>query len=147
MARPSVPTFDPAESAELWILFTGATTTTPLGQVRSFRWTQDVTEAETQRVSDSATYYDDTATKVTWDLELYEDADLVEVEIFRANAVAAGATMTLIAQKYNAEATSATLTATYTFAAAKTTHAEGGPEAGATNMWSFSGRATSVTKL
>ena len=59
MSKVAPPAFEAGNDASQWLLFVGATTTTPLGQVKMFDWTQSFTTDEQMRVSASATYYTD----------------------------------------------------------------------------------------
>ena len=52
MAKVAPPAFAPGNDASQWLLFVGATTTTPLGQVKTFDWTQAITSSDQVRVGD-----------------------------------------------------------------------------------------------
>lgn len=146
MARPATTAFERGNTAEQWMIFKDATTTACLGQVRSFRWTDSLTSSDTQRVSDSKIYRTYTARDVTATLEMYSDDDLAEiVSIMGTGLTVNDATYTLIAQFYDGEATSATLKKTFTFTPCRTASAEGGPQAGQDDMWTFTINADAVT--
>ena len=59
MTKVAVGAFSGGNDASQWLLFVGASTTTPLAQVKTFNWTQDVVTDEQMRVSSSPTEYTD----------------------------------------------------------------------------------------
>ena len=50
MTKVAVGAFSGGNDASQWLLFVGATTTTPLAQVKTFNWVQDVVTDEQMRV-------------------------------------------------------------------------------------------------
>jgi len=144
MTKVAPPAFEAGNDASQWLIFVGATTTTPLGQVKTFNWVQDLTEEETKRVSDSKTYYSGTGIKVTGPLELWQDSDMAEMIAVGGHVMAVDdAEKTLIAVYHDAEATSGSAVKTYTFTGFKITQITGGPREGQSQgYWSYNWRAT-----
>ena len=144
MTKVAPPTFEYGNDASQWLIFVGATTTTPLGQVKTFNWVQDLTEEETKRVSDSQTYYSGTGVKVTGPLELWQDSDNAEMIAVGGQVLAADdAEKTVIAVFHSAEATSGTAVKTYTFTGFKITQITAGPREGqSAGYWAYNWRAT-----
>ena len=144
MTKVAPPAFDVGNDASQWLIFVGSTTTTPLGQVKTFEWTQEVTADETVRVSDSATYYTDKAVTVTGPLELCPDNDNAETISVGGQLLTAGdATYTLMAVFYAAEATSGTAVKTYTFTGFRISSITAGPREGqSASYWAYDWRAT-----
>ena len=144
MTKVAPPAFEAGNDASQWLIFVGATTTTPLGQVKTFEWTQEVTEEETVRVSDSATYYTATGVKVTGPLELWQDSDNAEMISVGGQVLTADdAEKTVIAVFHSAEATSGTAVKTYTFTGFKITQITAGPREGQSQgYWAYNWRAT-----
>lgn len=149
MAFPTtVPAFDRGNDASQWVLYKGSTTSTPLGQVRNFSWTDTIETVEQKRVSDAKKYRTKTGRDVAITLELHQDADNVEPELFYGSAgfTIDAVPFTFIAEMYNGTATDSTLVATYTFANFDVLTAEAGPrEAGSDTYWAFTAVADSVT--
>lgn len=144
MAKVAPPAFESGNDASQWLIFVGSTTTTPLGQVKTFSWVQDVTEDDAIRVSDSQTYYTAKAVKVTGPLELWQDNDNAEMISVGGQVLTADdATKTLIAVFHDAEATSGSAVKTYTFTGWKIIHVEAGPREGQSGgYWAYNWRAT-----
>ena len=147
MARAAQPTFDNGNDASQWILYVDNTTSSPLGQVRSFTFSVAKEKNEKRRVGDSKKYRTAVGVDVTGTLELWQDTDDAEIGTFfdQANSVDA-AGKTLYAMFYNGEATTSTLVQTYTFTNFDASSAEGGPrESGSDTYWSFPFTADSVS--
>lgn len=146
MTKVAPPAFEAGHDASQWLIFVGATTTTPLGQVKTFNWVQDLTEAEAVRVSDSKTYYSGTGVKVTGPLELWQDDDMAEPIAVGGHVLTADdAEKTLIAVFHSAEATSGSAVKTYTFTGFKINQITAGPREGQSNgYWAYTWRATLV---
>lgn len=144
MAKVLPPAFATGNDASQWLLFVGATSTTPLGQVKTFEWTQELTSDEQVRVGDSQTYYTDKGVKVNGNLELWQDASSTEIKAVGGQVLAVDdATKTLIAVYHDAEATSGTKVDTYTFSNFRITQVTGGPREGQTaTYWAYTWRAT-----
>lgn len=144
MTKVAPPAFEAGHDASQWLIFVGATTTTPLGQVKTFNWVQDVTNTETVRVSDSQTYYTDQAVKVTGALELWQDSDMAEIIAVGGHVLAVDDTAkTLIAVYHDAEATSGSAVKTYTFSNFRITQVTAGPREGqSATYWAYSWRST-----
>lgn len=144
MPKVAPPAFEGDSDASQWLLFVGSTTTTPLGQVKSFNWVQDLTEEETKRVSDSKTYYSGAGIKVTGPLELWQDSDNAEMIAVGGQVLTVDdAEKTLIAVFHNAEATSGSAVKTYTFTGFKITQITAGPREGQSQTyWAYNWRAT-----
>ena len=144
MTKVAPPAFVPGNDASQWLIFVGATTTTPLGQVKTFNWVQDVTNTETVRVSDSQTYYTDQAVKVTGALELWQDSTMAEIIAVGGHVLAVDDTAkTLIAVYHDAEATSGAAVKTYTFSNFRITQVTAGPREGqSATYWAYSWRST-----
>lgn len=146
MARPATTAFERGNTAEQWMIFKDSTTTSCLGQIRSFRWTDSLTSSDTQRVSDSKIYRTYTARDVQATLEMFSDDDLAEVTSIQGTGLTVNdATYTLIAQFYDGETTAAALKKTFTFTPCRTATVEGGPQAGQDDMWTFTIHADAVT--
>lgn len=147
MTKVLPPTFDVGNDASQWLIFVGATTTTPLGQVKLFNWTDTISSNETVRVSDSATYYTAVARAVNGPLELWQDNDNAEMAAVGGVTLSVDDTpKTLIAQFHSGEATPSTLVKTYTFANFRITSIEAGPREGQSETyWAYEWRADSVT--
>lgn len=150
MAFPTtVPAFDRGNDASQWVVYFGSTTSTPLGQVKTLSWTTAKEREEARRISDSKKYRTTVGIDVTGTLELWQDADNVEVELFTgaAGMTAADATKTFIAEFYSGTATDSTVIATYTFANWDVESEEGGPrESGSQTYWSYAFSADSCTR-
>lgn len=147
MTRAALPAYDSGNDASQWILYVDNTTSSPLGQVRSFTFTVAKEKNEQRRVGDSKKYRTPVGLDVTGTLELWQDDDDAEVGVFfdQANDLDA-AGKTVYAQFYNGEATTSTLVQTYTFTNFDASSAEGGPrESGSDSYWSFPFTADSVT--
>lgn len=144
MAKVAPPAFQPGNDASQWLIFVGATTTTPLGQIKTFNWVQDLTEEETKRVSDSATYYTSTGVKVSGALELIQGTANTEQTAVGGEVLTPDdAEKTLIAVFHTAEATSGTAVKTYTFTGFKITQITAGPREGQSqSYWAYNWRAT-----
>lgn len=144
MAKVAPPAFEAGNDASQWLLFIGATTTTPLGQVKTFDWTQAVVTDEQMRVSDSATYYTDKGVTVTGNLELWQDADNAEPIAVGGQVLAVDDTAkTLIAVFHDAEATSGSAVKTYTFTNFRITQVTAGPREGqSAGYWAYTYRST-----
>jgi hypothetical protein len=144
MTKVAPPAFASGHDASQWLLFVGATTTTPLGQVKTFDWTQAVNTSEQMRVSDSTTHYTDQGVNVTGALELWQGATSAE------NLAVGGKVLTvddvpktLIAVFHDAEATSGSAVDTYTFTNFRITSINAGPREGQSASYSaFNWRAT-----
>lgn len=137
MTKVAPPAFEAGNDASQWLIFVGATTTTPLGQVKTFSWTQDVVTDEQMRVSDSQTYYTDKGIKVSGNLELWQDADSTEIAAVGGQVLAAGDTpKTLICVYHDAEATSGAAVDTYTFTNFRITQTTYGPREGQSASYS-----------
>jgi hypothetical protein len=146
MAKAAPPAFEPENSAEQWMIFKDASTTTALGQIRSFRWTDSLSSNDVVRVSDSKTYRTYTARSVTITMEMFSDNDLSEVVSIQSTGLGVNdATYGIIAQMYDSEATSATLKKTFTFTPCRTVNVEAGPVAGENDSWTFTINADAVT--
>lgn len=146
MTRKTMTAFDSDRSAELSLVFKDSTTTTPLGQVQTFSWTNSLETEDTYRVGDSTRYRDFTAEDVTWEMTIYEDDDFSEVNSLFANGIATtDSTMTFIIESYNGEATDSTRVYSETIASARITNVTRNLTANTTNLWQFSGVATNVT--
>ena len=144
MTKVAPPAFEAGHDASQWLIFVGSTTTTPLGQVKTFNWVQDVTEQDTVRVSDSQTYYTATGVKVTGPLELWQDSDNAEMISVGGQVLTADdAEKTIIAVFHSAEATSGTAVKTYTFTGFKIIQITAGPREGQSQgYWAYNWRAT-----
>ena len=149
MAKVAPPAFEAGNDASQWLLFVGATTTTPLGQVKTFNWVQSVVTDEQMRVSDSATYYTDKGVTVTGSLELWQDADSAEMIAVGGYVLAVDDTpKTLIAVFHDAEATSGSAVDTYTFTNFRITEITAGPREGQSATYSaYTWRGTSMTAV
>jgi len=141
------PAFEAGNDASQWLLFVGATTTTPLGQVKTFNWSQEIQTDETVRVSDSQTYYTDKGVKVSGALELWQDSDNAEMIAVGGQVLTADDTAkTLIAVYHDAEATSGSVVKSYTFANFRITSVEAGPREGqSAGYWAYNWRSTLLT--
>lgn len=144
MTKVAPPAFVSGHDASQWLLFVGATTTTPLGQVKTFNWSQALTTIDQVRVSDSQTYYTDTGVTVTGSLELWQDASNAEMAAVGGEVLTVEDTAkTLIAQFHTLESTAGTLVKTYTFSNFRITSIEAGPREGQSNTyWAYNWRAT-----
>ena len=144
MAKVAPPAFAPGNDASQWLLFIGATTTTPLGQVKTFDWTQTVTASEQLRVSDSQVYYTDNAVPVRGNLELWQGATSAEQLAVGGKVLTVDDTpKVLIAVYHSAEATSGSVVDTYTFTGFRITSINAGPREGGSSSYSaFTWRAT-----
>lgn len=147
MAKVAPPAFEAGNDASQWLLFVGATTTTPLGQVKAFNWDQDLVTDEQTRVSDSQTYYTDKGVKVTGPLELWQDSDNAEMAAVGGETLTVDdVAKTLIAVFHSAEATSGSVVKTYTFTNFRLTKITGGPREGqSAGFWAYTWRATLMT--
>lgn len=148
MTRAALPTYDAGNDASQWILYVDNTTSSPLGQVRSFTFTVAKEKNEQRRVGDSKKYRTPVGLDVTGTLELWQDDDDAEPGAFfdQANSLDA-AGKTVYAQLYNGETTASTLVKTFTFTNFDASSAEGGPrESGSDSYWSFPFTADSVTR-
>lgn len=147
MTKVAPPAFEAGNDASQWLIFVGATTTTPLGQVKMFDWNQALTTDEQMRVSSSATNYTDKGVTVTGPLELWQDADNAEMAAVGGETLTVDDTpKTLIAVFHSAEATSGTPVKTYTFTSFRITSINGGPREGQSGTyWSYNWRATLMT--
>lgn len=144
MTKVAPPAFAPGNDASQWLIFVGATTTTPLGQVKTFDWTQTVTASEQLRVSDSRVYYTDNAVPVTGALELWQGATSAEQLAVGGKVLAVDDTpKVLIAVYHSAEATSGSAVDTYTFTDFRITSINAGPREGGSSSYSaYAWRAT-----
>lgn len=144
MTKVAPPAFVAGHDASQWLLFVGATTTTPLGQVKTFDWTQELTTTEQMRVSDSQTYYTDQGVKVSGTLELWQGATSAEQVAVGGKTLAVDDTpKTLIAVFHDAEATSGSAVDTYTFSNFRITSINAGPREGQSASYSaYNWRAT-----
>lgn len=144
MTKVAPPAFASGHDASQWLIFVGSTTTTPLGQVKTFDWTQELTTTEQMRVSDSQTYYTDQGVKVSGALELWQGATSAEQLAVGGKTLAVDdAAITLIAVFHTAEATSGTVVDTYTFTNFKITSINAGPREGQSASYSaYNWRAT-----
>ena len=144
MAKVAPPAFAAGNEASQWLLFVGATTTTPLGQVKTFDWTQSVTTDDQMRVSDSQTYYTDKGITVTGNLELWQDNDSAEMVSVGGQVLAVDDTpKTLIAVLHDAEATSGSAFDTYTFTNFRINQITAGPREGqSAGFWAYTWRST-----
>jgi len=144
MTKVAPPAFAAGHDASQWLIFVGATTTTPLGQVKTFNWVQDVVTDEVMRVSDSQTYYTDKGIKVSGSLELWQGATSAEVTAVGGKILTVADTpKTLIAVFHDAEATSGSVVDTYTFTDFRITQTTAGPREGqSATYWAFTWRAT-----
>lgn len=149
MAKVAPPAFVAGNDASQWLLFVGATSTTPLGQVKTFSWTQDVVTDEQMRVSDSQTYYTDKGIKVSGNLELWQDAASAEIQAVGGYSLAVDDTpKTLIAVYHDAEATSGSAVDTYTFTNFRITQVVAGPREGqSATFWAYTWRSTLLTAV
>ena len=148
MSRAALPAYSAGNDASQWILYVDNTTSSPLGQVRSFSFGVAKEQNEQRRVGDSKKYRTPVGLDVTGTLEIWQDASDTEPGTFfdMANNVDA-AGKTVYAQLYSGEATSSTLVKTYTFANFNVNNADGGPrESGSDTYWAFSFTADSVTR-
>lgn len=144
MTRPALGTFDNNQTAAFSLV--SKATASPLAQVQSFSVTNTLRTAETQRVGDSTVYRAYPAEDVTWELSIYEDTDFADVYAFSSAGLSVtDSTFTLYVQTYNAEATTAALTATETITAAQVTSVVHNVNAGQVNTWTFSGIGTNYT--
>lgn len=150
MAFPTtVPAFDRGNDSSQWVVYFSATTSTPLGQVKSLSWTTAKEREEARRISDSKKYRTTVGLDVTGTLEIWQDTDNAEVEMITGatGMTASDATKTFIAEFYNGTATDSTVQGTYTFANWDVESEEGGPrEAGSQSYWSYSFSADSCTR-
>jgi hypothetical protein len=144
MTKVAPPAFVAGHDASQWLIFVGATTTTPLGQVKAFEWTQELSTTEQMRVSDSQTYYTDQGVKVSGALELWQGATSAEQLAVGGKTLAVDdAAKTLIAVFHDAEATSGSPVDTYTFTNFKITSINAGPREGQSAGYSaYNWRAT-----
>jgi hypothetical protein len=144
MTKVAPGAFVSGNDASQWLIFVGATTTTPLGQVKTFDWTQELATTEQMRVSDSQTYYTDQGVKVSGTLELWQDAASAEIISVGGKILTVDdAAKTLIAVYHTAEATSGTVVDTYTFTGFKITSVNAGPREGqSATYWAYNWRAT-----
>lgn len=144
MPKVAPPAFASGNDASQWLIFVGATTTTPLGQVKTFDWTQELVTTEQMRVSDSKTYYTDQGVKVIGTMELWQGATSAEqVSVGGKILTVDDATKTLIAVFHDAEATSGSAVDTYTFTGFKITSVNAGPREGQSATYSsYNWRAT-----
>lgn len=160
MTRATMPAFQ-ERAANLALLYWGGTTATGtlLGQVENFSWTDSINSNTTQRIGDSVEYETFTAKNVTWELSLYEDADIQEVakllgttiptaggwlgsESITLSLTQSGVTVTVA--NYSLETTAGALLWTETLSVVKVKEVSAPKNAGETNMWSFSGRADTL---
>lgn len=150
MAFPTtIPTFDKGNDASQWVVWIGATTSTPLGQVRSFNWTAAKDMEEARRVSDTKKYRTAVGVDVDGTLELFQDNDNVEIELMTgaAGLTVETAPITLIAVFYDNTTTTGAAVATYTFTNWEVVSEEGGPrDAGSQTYWSYLFVAESVAR-
>lgn len=144
MAKVAPPAFAPGNDASQWLLFVGATTTTPLGQVKTFDWTQAITSSDQVRVGDSRMYYTDNGVTVTGNLELWQGATSAEQTAVGGKVLTVDDTpKVLIAVYHSAEATSGSAVDTYTFTDFRITSIGAGPREGQSSSYSaFAWRAT-----
>ena len=144
MAKVLPPAFAPGNDASQWLIFVGSTTTTPLGQTKTFEWTQELNTTEQMRVSDSATHYTDQGVKVTGSLELWQGATSAEQTAVGGKILTVDdASKTVIAVYHDAEATSGSVVDTYTFTGFKITSINAGPREGQSATYSsYNWRAT-----
>ena len=144
MAKVAPPAFAAGNEASQWLLFVGATTTTPLGQVKTFEWTQSVTTDDQMRVSDSQTYYTDKGVTVNGNLELWQGATNAEMTSVGGETLTVDDTpKTLIAVFHDAEATSGSAVKTYTFTNFRITQITAGPREGqSAGFWAYTWRST-----
>lgn len=144
MTKVAPPAFEAGNDASQWLIFVGATTTTPLGQVKTFSWVQDVVTDEVMRVSDSQTYYTDKGIKTSGALELWQDADNAEPIAVGGQVLAVDDTAkTLIAVFHDAEATSGSAVKTFTFTNFRITQVTAGPREGqSAGYWAYAWRST-----
>lgn len=144
MTKVAPPAFVSGHDASQWLIFVGGTTTTPLGQVKTFSWTQALTTAEQIRVSDSQTYYTDQGVTVTGALELWQDAADTEMIAVGGQVLTVDdTTKTLIAVFHDLEGTAGTAAKTFTFTAFRITQVDAGPREGqSAGYWAYNWRAT-----
>ena len=147
MTKVAPPAFAAGNDASQWLLFVEATTTTTLGQVKTFNWVQDVVTDEQMRVSDSQTYYTDKGIKVSGALELWASASLAEETSVGGITLAVDDTpVTFIAVYHTAEAASGTAVKTYTFTNFRITQVTAGPREGQSSTYSaYTWRSTLLT--
>ena len=144
MSKVAPPAFVTGHDASQWLIFVGATTTTPLGQVKTFSWTQELATDEQMRVSDSQTYYTDKGVRVTGPLELWQDASNAEMISVGGQTLTVDDTAkTLIAVFHDLESTAGTAAKTYTFTSFRITSVEAGPREGqSVGYWAYNWRAS-----
>ena len=147
MTKVAVGAFSGGNDASQWLLFLGATTTTPLAQVKTFNWVQDLVTDEQMRVSASATEYTDKGIKVSGALELWHSATQAEQSSVGGEVLAVDDTpKTLIGVYHTAEAISGTVVKTYTFTGFRITQITDGPREGQSAGYSaYTWRATMLT--
>ena len=144
MPKVVPPAFVSGNDASQWLIFLGATTTTPLGQIKTFDWTQELATTEQMRVSDSQTYYTDQGVKVSGTLELWQDAASAELIAVGGKILTVDdAAKTLIAVYHTLESTAGAVVDTYTFTGFKITSINAGPREGQSATYSsYNWRAT-----
>lgn len=147
MTKVAPPAFASGNDASQWLIFVGATTTTPLGQVKTFSFTQEKVRDEQMRVSDSKTYYTNKGVKYSGTLELWQGATSAEVLSVGGKALTVDdAGVTLIAVLHTAEATSGTAVDTFTFTNFQVVTSDAGPREGqSSGYWACSWTADSLT--
>lgn len=147
MTKVAVGAFSGGNDASQWLLFIGATTTTPLAQVKTFSWTQDIVTDEQMRVSSSQTEYTDKGVKVSGALELWHSQTQAEQSSVGGETLTVDDTpKTFIAVYHTAEATSGTAVKTYTFTSWRITQIADGPREGQSSGYSaYTWRATLMT--
>lgn len=133
------PAFEYKTDASQWLIFVSPSTTSALGQVKSFTWDTSKEQSSTRRVSDSKKYFSTQGVDVSGNLTIVQDTDNAEVSLFYAQASdAEAAQMIIVALLYDGEATSSTLIKTYTFLGFDVVKSSGGPgEGGSETEWSF----------
>ena len=150
MAFPTtVPAFDKGNDSSQWVLYKGATTSTPFGQVRNISWTTAKDREEARRISDAKKYRTTVGLDVTGTLEIWQDSDNAEPELISgaAGLTASDTGFTMIAEFWNGTATDSALQATYTFTNWEAESEEGGPrEAGSMTYWSYPFTAESCVR-
>ncbi|MCB0257200.1 MAG: hypothetical protein KDI55_26060 [Anaerolineae bacterium] len=144
MGKVAPPAFEAGNDASQWLLFVDSTTTTPLGQVKTFNWVQDIVTDEQMRVSDSQTNYTDKGVTVTGALEMWQDNDSAEIIAVGGQVLTVDDTpVTLIAVYHDAEATSGSAVDTYTFSNFRITQITAGPREGqSATYWGYTWRST-----
>lgn len=147
MPKVLPPAFSAGNDAGQWLIFVGGTTTTPLGQVKTFSWSQEIDADEQTRISDSKAYYTDKSVKVTGPLELWASTTVAEETSVGGVVLTTEDTpKTLIAVYHSAEATSGAVVKTYTFTEFRITKIDAGPREGQSSTYSaYTWRATLMT--